>query len=256
MGRTSHDAEPRGDPPHRRRYRRHGVAARGTAGPRRQPARRRRHLHGLGRPRRRAAGRVLLDHQPPQRGAHRRRAGWRSTTRRWTAPSWSSAGPARTVPMHQVRRGDRVVVGGMGVRVHATAPGAERERLRVHGVRCVVGEAQGAAWSAKVADRIRRAKEAGGRLLVVCGPAVVHTGGSRSTRSTDPQRLGRRALRRQRLRHPRHRDERPRHQPRRVGGRTAARPRAVTATTSGSSTRFVATDRSPTRSPPGTCAAG
>ncbi len=84
---------------------------------------------------------------------------------------------ARTVPMHQARRGARVVVGSMGVRVHglSEAPSGSAFEFMASDVS---SEKPKALLIDKVAERIRLAREAGGRLLVVCGPAVVHTGGS------------------------------------------------------------------------------
>lgn len=84
---------------------------------------------------------------------------------------------ARTTPMHRVRRGDRVVVGGKGVRVHPApqAPGGSAFEFMASDVS---SEKPKALLIGKVADRIRMARDAGGKLLVVCGPAVVHTGGS------------------------------------------------------------------------------
>jgi lysine-ketoglutarate reductase/saccharopine dehydrogenase-like protein (TIGR00300 family) len=81
----------------------------------------------------------------------------------------------RSVPMHRVKAGDRIVVGADGVRVTpldrprganpfefmASEVSSEKPKgLLVH----------------DVASRIRLAKEAGGKVLAVCGPAVVHTG--------------------------------------------------------------------------------
>lgn len=86
-----------------------------------------------------------------------------------------AGGRARTVPMHRVTAGDPVVVGTEGVRVSpferprgaspfefmASEVSSEKPKgLLVH----------------EVASRIRAAKERGGKLLAVCGPAVVHTG--------------------------------------------------------------------------------
>jgi lysine-ketoglutarate reductase/saccharopine dehydrogenase-like protein (TIGR00300 family) len=83
---------------------------------------------------------------------------------------------ARTVPMHRVRAGDAVVVGANGVRVHA--PDAAR---RGGGFEFMASEVSSekpkALLVARVADRIRAARAEGGRVLVVAGPAVVHTGG-------------------------------------------------------------------------------
>jgi lysine-ketoglutarate reductase/saccharopine dehydrogenase-like protein (TIGR00300 family) len=82
----------------------------------------------------------------------------------------------RTLPMHRVRAGDRVVVGTDGVRVEAP------ERPRGAGpfefmTSEVSSEKPKAVVVAEVADRIRREKtESRGKVLAVCGPAVIHTG--------------------------------------------------------------------------------
>jgi lysine-ketoglutarate reductase/saccharopine dehydrogenase-like protein (TIGR00300 family) len=84
-------------------------------------------------------------------------------------------GRVRTVPMHRVRVGDRVVVGHEGVRVR----GPERPRganpFEFMGSE-VSSEKPKALLVADVVGRVRRAKEAGGKVLAVCGPAVIHTG--------------------------------------------------------------------------------
>ena len=84
-------------------------------------------------------------------------------------------GRARTVPMHRVRRGDRVVVGGDGVRVQAPERprGANPFEFMASEVS---SEKPKGLLVAEVAARIRRARAGGGRLLAVTGPAVVHTG--------------------------------------------------------------------------------
>jgi lysine-ketoglutarate reductase/saccharopine dehydrogenase-like protein (TIGR00300 family) len=82
----------------------------------------------------------------------------------------------RTVPMHRVRAGDRIVVGHAGVRVHPL----ERDRdLRSFEFMNsdVSSEKPKALLVQQVADRIRAAKDREGRILAVCGPAVIHTGG-------------------------------------------------------------------------------
>ncbi len=84
---------------------------------------------------------------------------------------------ARTAPMHRVQRGDRVVVGSRGVRVHPlpqAPPGSAFEFMASD----VSSEKPKALLIERVADRIRNEREAGGKILAVCGPAVVHTGGS------------------------------------------------------------------------------
>jgi lysine-ketoglutarate reductase/saccharopine dehydrogenase-like protein (TIGR00300 family) len=81
----------------------------------------------------------------------------------------------RTVPMHRVRAGDLVVVGFDGVRVSAPAKprGASPFEFMTSEVS---SEKPKAVLVAQVADRIRAAKGRGGKVLAVCGPAVVHTG--------------------------------------------------------------------------------
>ena len=84
-------------------------------------------------------------------------------------------GPARTAPMHRVRAGDKVVVGLDGVRVQPMERprGANPFEFMASEVssekpkELLVGE---------VAERIRLAKDAGRKVLAVCGPAVIHTG--------------------------------------------------------------------------------
>ncbi len=83
----------------------------------------------------------------------------------------------RTAPMHRVRAGDRVVIGFDGVRVHA--PERARDVRNFEFMNSdISSEKPKALLIEQVADRIRTAKAAGGKLLAVCGPAVVHTGGA------------------------------------------------------------------------------
>ena len=77
--------------------------------------------------------------------------------------------------MHRVHAGDRVVVGQDGVRVHPL------ERLRGASpfefmASEVSSEKPKELLVAEVAGRVRAGKEAGGKVLAVCGPAVIHTG--------------------------------------------------------------------------------
>ncbi|HEX3540003.1 MAG TPA: TIGR00300 family protein [Acidimicrobiales bacterium] len=86
-------------------------------------------------------------------------------------------GPPRlkAVPMHRIRVGDLVVVGTDGVRVSPPA----RPR-GVHPFEFMNSEVSSEKPKAllvhQVAERIRRAKDSGGKVLAVCGPAVIHTG--------------------------------------------------------------------------------
>jgi lysine-ketoglutarate reductase/saccharopine dehydrogenase-like protein (TIGR00300 family) len=84
-------------------------------------------------------------------------------------------GRVRTVPMHRIKAGDRVVVGAEGVRVRA--PERPRGSSPFEFMASEVSsEKPKALLVASVADRIRAAKNDGGKLLAVCGPAVIHTG--------------------------------------------------------------------------------
>ncbi|MGE3621055.1 MAG: TIGR00300 family protein [Acidimicrobiia bacterium] len=88
-----------------------------------------------------------------------------------------AGGRARTVPVHRIRAGDPVVVGSDGVRVHAP-PRRRGSSVFEFMNSDVSSEKPKALLVAHVADRIRAARERGGRILAVCGPAVVHTGGA------------------------------------------------------------------------------
>jgi lysine-ketoglutarate reductase/saccharopine dehydrogenase-like protein (TIGR00300 family) len=82
---------------------------------------------------------------------------------------------ARTVPMHRVRRGDMVVIGWEGVRVDAPERprGANPFEFMASEVS---SEKPKALVIATIAGRLQAAKHRGGKVLAVCGPAVVHTG--------------------------------------------------------------------------------
>jgi lysine-ketoglutarate reductase/saccharopine dehydrogenase-like protein (TIGR00300 family) len=86
-------------------------------------------------------------------------------------------GVARTTPMHRVREGDPVVVGHDGVRVHAPAKrrGASLFEFMASEVS---SEKPKGLIVAEIAGRLRAAREAGTKIVAVCGPAVVHTGGA------------------------------------------------------------------------------
>ncbi|MBI2705008.1 MAG: TIGR00300 family protein [Actinobacteria bacterium] len=82
---------------------------------------------------------------------------------------------AQTAPMHKVRHGDPVVVGLDGVRV--TSPTRRQgSSLFEFMASDVSSEKPQALLVHRVAERMRLAHAEGGSILVVCGPAVVHTG--------------------------------------------------------------------------------
>jgi lysine-ketoglutarate reductase/saccharopine dehydrogenase-like protein (TIGR00300 family) len=86
-----------------------------------------------------------------------------------------AGGRARTVPMHRVRAGDSIVVGFDGVRV--ASPSKPRGASAFEFMASEVSsEKPKALLVARVAERVRLAREAGGKILAVCGPAVIHTG--------------------------------------------------------------------------------
>jgi lysine-ketoglutarate reductase/saccharopine dehydrogenase-like protein (TIGR00300 family) len=85
------------------------------------------------------------------------------------------AGTARCVPMAEVMVGTPIVVGHQGVRILPT------ERARGETVFGFMGsdvssEKPKAIRQAAVADEIRATRRAGKRVLLVGGPAIVHTG--------------------------------------------------------------------------------
>jgi lysine-ketoglutarate reductase/saccharopine dehydrogenase-like protein (TIGR00300 family) len=83
---------------------------------------------------------------------------------------------ARTIPMVQVRRGDRIVVGHRGVRVLA-GESALRRSLFEFMSSPVSSEKPKGVTVREIAAAMRRTREAGQKILAVLGPAVVHTGG-------------------------------------------------------------------------------
>lgn len=84
-------------------------------------------------------------------------------------------GRVRTAPMHRVRAGDKVVIGLDGVRVQPMERprGANPFEFMASEVS---SEKPKELLVAEVAERIRLAKDEGGNVLAVCGPAVIHTG--------------------------------------------------------------------------------
>ncbi len=87
-----------------------------------------------------------------------------------------SDGKARTIPMGKLKVGDQVVVNSDGIKIHLP------ERSRSADVfefmsSMASSEKPTETLVGKVAQAIRETKEQGKKLIVVAGPAVVHTGG-------------------------------------------------------------------------------
>jgi lysine-ketoglutarate reductase/saccharopine dehydrogenase-like protein (TIGR00300 family) len=91
---------------------------------------------------------------------------------------WPETGGPPTVsnvPMHRARVGDQVVLGSQGVRVKAP----ERRRAGPHFEFMdsdVSSEKPKALFVAQVAEHLRQVRAAQARILVVAGPALIHTG--------------------------------------------------------------------------------
>src|SRR5438445_8788913 len=83
---------------------------------------------------------------------------------------------ARTVKFSQVRQGMRIAVGHHGIRVVPVQRSIERRSVFEFMASNVSSEKPKSAVIREMAAEIRLAKKAGGKILVVAGPAVVHTG--------------------------------------------------------------------------------
>ena len=85
---------------------------------------------------------------------------------------------AVTVPMSDVQRGDMIVVGHAGVRVHPHQRETQAHDFFSFMSSSVSSEKPKAGTVREIAAAMRRAKDGAGRILIVAGPAVVHTGSS------------------------------------------------------------------------------
>jgi lysine-ketoglutarate reductase/saccharopine dehydrogenase-like protein (TIGR00300 family) len=85
----------------------------------------------------------------------------------------------RTIPVSDVRRGDRIICGADGVRVILPPRPHSANADTFEFMNSVVSsEKPQALLVRQIADQMREVKDAGGRILWVGGPAVVHTGAS------------------------------------------------------------------------------
>lgn len=82
----------------------------------------------------------------------------------------------RTVPMSDVTRGMRIVVGAAGIQVSVPSSSPSSEPISTFGVEHGHERPQ-TVLVRQVADGIRQARADGKRLLWVAGPGVVHAGG-------------------------------------------------------------------------------
>ncbi len=90
---------------------------------------------------------------------------------------------AKCVPIREVKKGDKIVIGEDGIRV--TPPKRPREGMNVF-------QFMGGSSSSerptqhiakKVAEDIYKTRKSGGKIVLVGGPAIVHTGASESVAS-------------------------------------------------------------------------
>jgi lysine-ketoglutarate reductase/saccharopine dehydrogenase-like protein (TIGR00300 family) len=82
---------------------------------------------------------------------------------------------ARCIPMVEVRKGDRIIVGREGLRVFPAETTA-RQNLFEFMSSPVSSEKPKGVTVREIAGAMRRTRAAGEKLLAVLGPAVVHTG--------------------------------------------------------------------------------
>lgn len=89
-------------------------------------------------------------------------------------------GKAKCIPIREVKKGDKIVVGEKGIRI--TPPKRPREGMNVF-------QFMGGSSSSerptqhiakKVAEDIFKTRNEGGKIVLVAGPAIVHTGASDS----------------------------------------------------------------------------
>lgn len=83
---------------------------------------------------------------------------------------------ASTVKFYQVRKGDLIAVGHHGIRVMPVERSMERKSVFEFMASNVSSEKPKSAVIREVAAEMRLARKSGGKILVVAGPAVVHTG--------------------------------------------------------------------------------
>lgn len=88
------------------------------------------------------------------------------------------AGTAMCVPMSKVKKGDLIVVGSCGIQVTPLERAREKEMFTFMGS-AVSSERPKGLLIAGIAREMERVRANGGKILVVLGPAVIHTGAGR-----------------------------------------------------------------------------
>jgi lysine-ketoglutarate reductase/saccharopine dehydrogenase-like protein (TIGR00300 family) len=83
---------------------------------------------------------------------------------------------ARTIKFSEVRKGMRIAIGHHGIRVVPVERSIERRSVFEFMSSSVSSEKPKSAVIREVAAEIELARRSGGKILVVAGPAVVHTG--------------------------------------------------------------------------------
>jgi lysine-ketoglutarate reductase/saccharopine dehydrogenase-like protein (TIGR00300 family) len=86
------------------------------------------------------------------------------------------AGSATTVKFYGVRKGTLCVVGHRGVRVVPLQRSTDRQNVFEFMASNVSSEKPKTAVIREIAEELAKVKRAGGKILVVAGPALVHTG--------------------------------------------------------------------------------
>ncbi len=97
----------------------------------------------------------------------------------------AAAHKAQCVPMHRVMHGDLVVVGQRGVKVvplDRQQPGAAPFEFMTSAVST---EQPKGLLIREIAESMQRVRRENGRILVVAGPGLVHTGASKLSRRAD-----------------------------------------------------------------------
>jgi lysine-ketoglutarate reductase/saccharopine dehydrogenase-like protein (TIGR00300 family) len=87
----------------------------------------------------------------------------------------SDGAAARCLPMGDVRKGDRLIVGRQGLRVFPAEP-THRQSLFEFMTSAVSSEKPKGVTVREIALAMKRTRQAGDKILAVLGPAVVHTG--------------------------------------------------------------------------------